>query len=640
MSSLFPSIRIKQLLCHEGLFYCQQSKQRYSEGFDLAHHEKALLANQFARRWSALPAKDSQFVIGETRFKAGITFLLSWQQWLKHAPATASLYYIASESEPLTKSSLKHFLSQWPELTRETEQLIEVYPVLTPGYHLLSFEKGRVNLLLMLGNNADCFQQLLACGDFQFEKHIRPYHVDAWFFHEVHETKTLLPSLIMLSKAESTFASIHQAANEEEALLEEINKAIKGEKTLTYKKRVSPWHLSANRESFSSRRALVIGAGIAGSFMANRLALHGWHVTIVDESAGPGEGASGNPQALFYPLLSAFDSPFTAFMLSAFLHAERVYRTLLKNDPNLGELTGIVQLLSKHQKQKEEDCVAQWIQQYQDLGVFVTAEETMDLVGYPLDNDAIFLPTAGWLNGKALCQRLIEHERIQCHFNQSIAQLNRDAELWHCDDKFHADILIISTGFKANHFSQSTFFPLKTLAGQITEIPANERSAQIKYPLCKEGHVLPARHNKHFIGASFRPLTEKQSCSLDDEQNFAKASSIVDIFTHEVTGQWYGVRGASLDHLPLVGPVPIESVFLKSFEALKTDAKRWLPVTGDYYPGLFLLTGLGARGLTTAALCADYLCSLIHHYPVLPQRLARALSPARFLIKGLTHPRK
>jgi len=74
----------------------------------------------------------------------------------------------------------------------------------------------------------------------------------------------------------------------------------------------------------------------------------------------------------------------------------------------------------------------------------------------------------------------------------------------------------------------------------------------------------------------------------------------------EVT-QWQGQRCVSHDRLPLVGAVQAAP-----------DASLWMSA------------GMGARGLTLAALCAELLVARIHAEPwPVPQRLARLLDAHR-----------
>jgi tRNA 5-methylaminomethyl-2-thiouridine biosynthesis bifunctional protein len=49
------------------------------------------------------------------------------------------------------------------------------------------------------------------------------------------------------------------------------------------------------------RHAIVIGAGLAGSSAAERLAARGWTITLIERAQAPGEGASGNLAGVLRP---------------------------------------------------------------------------------------------------------------------------------------------------------------------------------------------------------------------------------------------------------------------------------------------------------------------------------------------------
>jgi tRNA 5-methylaminomethyl-2-thiouridine biosynthesis bifunctional protein len=53
------------------------------------------------------------------------------------------------------------------------------------------------------------------------------------------------------------------------------------------------------------RRALVIGAGLAGCATAASLAARGWQVSVLERHEDVAQEASGNPQGVLYLKLSA-----------------------------------------------------------------------------------------------------------------------------------------------------------------------------------------------------------------------------------------------------------------------------------------------------------------------------------------------
>jgi tRNA 5-methylaminomethyl-2-thiouridine biosynthesis bifunctional protein len=119
-----------------------------------------------------------------------------------------------------------------------------------------------------------------------------------------------------------------------------------------------------------------------------------------------------------------------------------------------------------------------------------------------------------------------------------------------------------------------------------------------------------------FVGATFdRDSTDATPRSADTAFNRerlarllpAAAARLDDQFATGATGTWSGVRCASADRRPLVGPLA--------------------PGSAD---GAWLCTALGSRGLSFAALCAELLAAQWHGEPLpLPAKLAAALGTQR-----------
>src|SRR5437879_8729196 len=66
----------------------------------------------------------------------------------------------------------------------------------------------------------------------------------------------------------------------------------------------------ANSPSTPRRNALVIGAGLAGAAICERLCARGWQVRLMERHAIPAQEASGNHAGSFHPLVTPDDSVF------------------------------------------------------------------------------------------------------------------------------------------------------------------------------------------------------------------------------------------------------------------------------------------------------------------------------------------
>jgi tRNA 5-methylaminomethyl-2-thiouridine biosynthesis bifunctional protein len=80
---------------------------------------------------------------------------------------------------------------------------------------------------------------------------------------------------------------------------------------------------------------------------------------------------------------------------------------------------------------------------------------------------------------------------------------------------------------------------------------------------------------------------------------------------------------------------------MQKLAALRKNARRALPVHGEFIPGLYVSAGYGSRGLTYTPLAAEHLASqLCNEAPPLARALLRSLAPARFLVRDLGRNRR
>lgn len=661
MSTPFFPIETADLSWHEGQPFSNQYNDIYFSTDDgLAEAQYVFLeANHLAERWQNLD--NDSFVIGETGFGTGLNFLLAWSQWLEIAPSSATLHFISCEKFPLKIEDLSRCLARWPQLSLQAEALINNYPVLTPGFHHLIFEDGRVRLTLMLGDASACFKQLELCGDVLLEEKLRRVHVDAWFLdgfspakNQAMWSKELFHSLALLSKTGTSLTSFTVAGEVRKNLAAvgfKIQK-VKGfgrKRHMTFacfegpnaqqllKKRHTPWHVSEipNR---TSRQAIVIGAGLAGCYSAYALATRGWSVILIDGQKEAGLGASANEQAVLYPTLSAYNSPFTDFMLTSYLYALRIYSKLIQNQSIEGQLSGILQLAFNAKENAAQASLTNWLAAYPQLGQLLSNKEISEYAGINLESAGLLLPQSGWLNSPALCKFLIQRPGVHWVGDTFIDELKFIKGQWQAGDYCSA-VLVLANGYQAKQFSQTAHLPLKPIRGQMTTIRANEQSEKLKIPLCAEGHVLPAKNKLHLIGASYHLGSTDKTCYQDDDlENLARLRELSPNYpwSDEIKASWTGIRATTPDYLPMVGAVPNEGVFQEHFSALATNSKRWIPMPGSYYPGLYICAGFGSKGLTTIPLSAEWLASSINNeFPAIPRKMIESLSAARFIRKKI-----
>lgn len=662
MSSPFVPIETADLIWREDLPYSRRFEDIYFSNADpLAESRYVFIeGNQLLQRFADLPA-DANFCVAETGFGTGLNFLLCLQAWRSASQANQWLTYYSCEKHPLKPADLARCHALWPELGAEAQVLQQQYPLLTPGYHVLQFPQWRCALILMLGEAESVFQDLLCSGQPEIEQQIRPWHVDAWFLDGFAPAKNesmwqpgLFRTMALLSRSGSTLATFTAARLVKDGLTA-VGFQLGKQKGFGRKRDMltgcfsqlpveaagprktwkTAWAFAPTRRVSNSAVAIV-GAGLAGAMLANRLAAKGIAVDIYDQD-GIAAGGSGNPQAILFPKLSAFKSPFTDLMLSCFLFARREYRQLLAVNPKLGEITDLFLLAQDKREQLTQQGLGEWLATYPDLGALLSAEAVTARCGLPVNYPGLLIRQSAWVDMPALCHWLLDQALIQVFPKTQVTDLNQDGHRWDLAGRRY-DQVVIANGFAARQLWQSSFLPLKSIAGSMVAVQANAASQALRAPLCGIGHVLPARDKLHWTGASYHLDCQRSpDLAKDQAEQLAKLSQLAAIdWSDQLQQQWSAQRAASPDYLPMVGSLPDADDFLQHYQPLSQNSNRWLDIAQPAHPNLFLCTGFGSRGLTTIPLLTEWLSGLMTGAPsCLSRPMIQSISPARFLLKQI-----
>lgn len=658
MSKRFEPIFEAHLDWKNGLPYAHDFQDVYftESGLEESLHV-FIEGNRLRERLAAFGPNDSawpHFVIAETGFGTGLNFLIAIQIFQQHAQQGAQLHYFSVEKHPLSWAHLADVMLLWPALRSESNALLKHYPKIhTPGFHHCAFDGNRIFLNLLFGDAVAMFDQLCLTKDAYFEKDCRDWFVHAWFLDGFAPSKNqamwsdaLFSCIAQLSQHGSTLATFTVAGWVRRALAR-VGFNVKkckgfGQKremsTGTFEKQLNgiskpctPWHISKQRD-FSEKKAMVLGAGLAGCFVAHELAKLGWEVTLIDERPHEALQASNNPQAVLYPNLSIYDAPLTDLMLHAYTYALRIYTPWINEGVVEGDLSGMLQLATTEQILAYHASLASWLSFYPLLGALVNAEEASALAGTSCLSPGLFLPCSGWVNMKSLCAFLIDSPRIHCFFNEKIETIKSTISGHWEVGRFSAPTLVIAAGHTSSLFPETNPYDLFSFKGQMTGIEPTSWSLNLKIPLCADGHITPQHQNLHWVGATYHQGETKLDCSAEDDavnvaryQRLASSKEAVQVVEH-----WGGIRASSRDHLPWVGAVPDLGSWQTTFEGLRTNRLRFIPRLASFYEGLYLCAGFGSRGLTTVPWSAAYLAALIDKKPFpCARKMAQSLSPAR-----------
>lgn len=614
-----------------------------------------LVQNDLRRRFTELP-EDGRLIIGETGFGTGLNFLCAWQLFDECARPGARLQFVSVEKYPLSRDDLQRALALWPELAAFADPLLDQYVAVHEGFQRLVFDEGRITLTLLIGDALDMLPQL----DGQ---------IDAWFLDGFAPAKNpemwtpeLFAELARLSTTATTIGTftstgwVRRALNAAGFKMKRVPgighkwEVLRGTFIAWPEEAVpvpaaKPW-FARPPALHNERKALVIGAGLAGCATAESLANRGWQVSLLERHAAPAQEASGNPQGVLYLKLSAHGTALSQLILSGFGHTRRLLERLQRGVDWDG--CGVLQLTFDDKEAKRQAQLAEAFPESLLHLLDQSAAEARS--GIRLASGGLFYPEGGWVHPPALCDRQATHPNIRLIAHHEALELRQVGGQWQAWDNERlidsAPVVVLAGAADIKQFAQSAELPLKRIRGQITRLPETSASTALSTVVCAEGYVAPARLGEHTLGASFDfnsvDLTPNLADHLGNLQMLEEIShdlverlEAADLPPEHLQGR-AAFRCTSPDYLPIVGPLADREAFMEAFAALGKDARQVPDVACPWLDGFYVNSGHGSRGLITAPLCAELLAAWLDNEPLpLPRSVAEACHPNRFALRGL-----
>jgi tRNA 5-methylaminomethyl-2-thiouridine biosynthesis bifunctional protein len=567
----------------------------------------------------------ARFVVLDACGDAGLNFVSAWAAWRADTNRPAQLHYLAITGSAVSFTTALQsgsHSSEWPSLF---EELHGVLPPSVSGFHRVLLDDERVILTLIIGDIGTCMPQISSS--------VNAFFLDAKFEEKLAKTlvKLAAPDAVLCWK---------NLTDDTQSALEKIGFVFNPEhcppdtRTLRIARFAPRWRQPLHT-SVVERKAIVIGAGLAGSAACERLAARGWHLTLIERHAQPAQEASGNPAGIFMPLLSKDDNSTARLTRAAYFFAQQLWQRIGGiGNAFPGEACGVLQLARDDEHAKAQQ---QMMQRWQYPGEFVQwleADEIARLLGQTVPNGGCFFPQAGWANPAGVCRALLAScaGKLETHFSQSALKLQRINDQWQvygADGNLitQAPIVILANGMDALTFPQAQQLPLVSVRGQITNVAA-QALPDLPVVVCRDGYITRPSQGMCSIGASYDLDDDPLPQRSNDVENCAKLKQMLpdialdlDHVTHQ--GR-VAFRCVSTDRLPLVGALPDTTVTFRG------DRLRDVPRV----PGLYGLLGYASRGLIWSSFAAELLAAQLEGEPLpLESDLADALDPARFLLK-------
>lgn len=566
----------------------------YSEAFDDVYHSAAgglaqarhvfLQGNRLPERWAGL----ERFVILETGFGAGINFLATWQAWRRDPARCARLHFVSIEKHPFALPDLRELHSRCPEVSSEAKEIHSHWPMLVPGAHRIELDGGKVVLTLFFGDVKVARELRLSADAFYLDGFSPARNPDMW-------SPALMRSLARLAAPGATAATWSVAGSVRHAL-EETGFAVEKRAGFSDKREmlVAQYRNPGRFTSFPKERsATVVGAGLAGGAVCERLCARGWNVTLLERHSGPAKEASGNHAGTFHPLVTPDDSVFARITRAGFLSSLQRYSSLdaLRWDP-----CGVLQLARDAKEQDSQRRSVAALGLPPEYAQMVTREEASAHAGVPVAGDGLWFPRAGWVQPGTLveAQLLACGDRLERRFGTEVEVLPRN------------QAVVLANSADAPRLHPVPHLRLRRVRGQLTHVPAGRIDAPHVVVL-RGGMVLPAIDGICVVGATY-DIDEHDPAPRAESHanNLARVSQILPAF--------------AVDEKPLEGRV--------AFRAVAPDR---LPVVGKIEDGIFANFAYGSRGLIWASLAAELIASELEGEPLpLEGSLADAISAGRF----------
>lgn len=606
----------------------------YFSGDGAAEAEHVFIdGNDLARRFE----NASRFVVGELGFGTGLNILVAGDRWRRaKKPAGARLDFISFEKHPLSPDDLRRAHAAWPQYADLSAELRASYPPPAEGLHRLQLGAG-ASLTLAIGDARDMLSRVDVAVDAWFLDGFAPSrNPDMW-------TEEIFAAIARLSSPDATAATF-TVAGEVRRGVARAGFAI--EKRAGYgrkkemlaarfeatppRRRRAPWFDPENLKRLSAGASVgVIGGGVAGASLAHALVGAGLRATIID-AAGIAGGASGNPAGLVVPRLDLGDGAAARFSRAAYCHALAVIDRL---ERGAGEKffnpCGVLlkatteEEAARHRKILEARLLPDgWIEERAG---------------------GLYFPQAGVVDPPRYCARLAEG----ADFVKARARsLRRDkggvAVELASRERLAFDAVVIANGRDALCFVETRSLPLSGVMGQIDHFP----SAPGPFKAIAFGpYAAPAPGGGIIVGATYEKVdarAEPVATLAATVENLRAVGAVVpEIATLDPAASRprAAIRCQTPDRLPVAGAVPDWNFFGAAYDDLRLGKSRDYP-RARVVPDVFILSGLGSRGLVAAPLCAALVVSEILGALLPVERaVADALSPARFFIRDLRRGR-
>lgn len=403
----------------------------------------------------------------------------------------------------------------------------------------------------------------------------------------------------------------------------------------------------------------IIGGGLASAHLALSLAERGKGAQVFCKDAKLGQGASGNRQGAIYPLLTPENDELSRFFQQAFLFSRRRVQALTSapadnQTPISHDFCGVLQTAHDERSQLRLDKIIQGQPWPSEIAYAVDAEQANAIAKINLDKPGFFYPLGGWVcpfeYAEAAIQKAMQLADVSVSLNTDILAIERQSDGWVLlteKERFGPFAqLVLANGAELTQFDASNKLQISPFRGQVSHVPAQFQLSQLATVLCANGYLTPSHQGLHCLGASYvKEPKHLDFCPQEQQENLMKMHEsypnqdwLEDI---DMSGNnaRVGVRMVTRDHFPMMGCAPDVAKILEDYEQhqlTKESRHYWQTTPAPVHQGLYILGGLGSRGLSSGPLAAECLAAQLCGEPIpLDKETLCKLNPNRMWLRKL-----
>lgn len=618
-------------------------------------------------------------VLGQMGLGNGLE-LLSW--WRAHSHLSQRLLLKVFEPNPINAYELKLLWDQSACLTKEPEleplaqRLLNAEPAAIIGCQRLIFDDGRFTIDLHFGDIQSQLSSLIHSPLHPVQHWlVLPHqqqalnHQSLWQMAKLSDDSATIESSESSGLNETTINRFQacgfevrdftcteiQTNHQPDAILLHERHVLRQQDAKAYA--FNP--MAAILPSDTSSSIAIIGGGLASAHLALSLAERGQGSQLFCRDAKLGQGASGNRQGAIYPLLTPENDELSRFFQQAFLFSRRRVQALTSAPaPNQTSIShdfcGVLQTAHDERSQLRLDKIIQGQAWPSEIAYRVDAQQANSLANMNIDKSGFFYPLGGWVcpfeYAEAAIQKAQQLTEVKLHLETEILEIEYQSEGWYLIATKHRfgpfAQLVLANGAELTQFDASNKLQISPFRGQVSHVPAQFQLSQLATVLCANGYLTPSHQGLHCLGASYvKEPRHLDFCPQEQQENLAKMhesyprQSWLEDIDMSGNNARVGVRMVTRDHFPMMGCAPDVAKILEDYEQhqlTKESRHYWQTTPAPVHQGLYILGGLGSRGLSSGPLAAECLAAQLCGEPIpLDKATLCKLNPNRMWLRKL-----